>query len=90
MTNRNYMPAMALREHMLEGHRISLIEAMLLFGVQNLNAEMARMKRDGFLILSERAPMADILRRLNEVTLCKVPPELPYREIHMREYWITP
>jgi hypothetical protein len=89
MTTPTYQPAMALREHMLDGHRISLLEAMLLFGVKNPNAELARMKRDGFLIKSERAPMAKILRRVNEHTLCKVPAALPYKEIHMREYWIS-
>lgn len=85
----NYMPAMALREHMLEGHRVSLLEAMLLFGVQNLNAEMARMKRDGLLFTSRRVPMVAIMHRLNEFTLCKVPQELPYGDIYMREYWIS-
>jgi hypothetical protein len=89
MTTHTYMPAMALREHMMEGHCMSLLEAMLLFGVQNLNAEMARMKRNGFLIKSQRAPMTRILQRLNEYTLCKVPSALPYQEIHMREYWIS-
>lgn len=83
------MPAMALREHMMEGHPMSLLEAMLLFGVQNLNAEMARMKRNGFLIKSQRTPMTKILQRLNKYTLCKVPPALPYQEIQMREYWIS-
>ena len=80
---------MALREHMLEGHRVSLLEAMLLFGVQNPNAELARMKKDGFLIKSQRAPMAKILRRINEFTECKVPKDLPYVEIQMTEYWIS-
>ena len=80
---------MALREHMLEGHRISLLEAMLLFGVQNPNAEFARMKKDGFLVKSQRAPMARIIRRINEHTVCKVPEGLPYVEIQLTEYWIS-
>jgi hypothetical protein len=80
---------MALREHMLEGHRISLLEAMLLFGVQNPNAEFARMKKDGFLVKSQRAPMARIIRRINEYTVCKVPEGLPYVEIQLTEYWIS-
>ncbi len=89
MTNANYKPAMAFREHMLEGHHVSLLEAMLLFGVQNPNAELARIKKDGFLIKSQKVPMAKIVRRINEYTICKVPENLPYREIHMTEYWIS-
>lgn len=89
MSGVKYQPAMALREHMLGGHRISLLEAMLLFGVQNPNAELARMKKDGFLIKSQRVAMAKIIRRTNEYTLCKVPENLPYREIQMTEYWVS-
>src|SRR5262245_47436826 len=84
-----YKPAMALREHMLEGHRVSILEATLLFGVQSPNVELTRMKRMGFLIKSQRVPMAKIIRRINEYTVCKVPKNLPYQEIHITEYWIS-
>lgn len=89
MSGAKYQPAMALREHMLNGHRVSLLEGMLLFGVQNPNAELARMKKDNFIIKSQRVPMAKIIRRINESTICKVPENLPYREIHMTEYWVS-
>jgi hypothetical protein len=89
MATNRYQPASALREHMLAGHRVSLLEAILLFGVQAPNAELTRMKKDGFLIKSSRAPMAKIIRRINEYTICKVPENLPYQEIHLTEYWIS-
>lgn len=89
MPGAKFQPASALREHLLEGHRVSLLEAMLLFGVQNPNAELARMKKDSFLIKSQRVPMAKIIRRINEYTECKVPENLPYREIQMTEYWVS-
>lgn len=80
---------MALREHMLEGNRVSLLEAILLFGVQAPNAELTRMKKDGFIIKSQRVPLAKIIRRVNEHTICKLPEGLPYQEIHMTEYWVS-
>ena len=89
VSTQKYQAAMALREHMLAGHRVSLLEAILLFGVQAPNAEFARMKKDGFLIKSQRASMAKILRRINESTVCKTPQGLPYTEIHMTEYWVS-
>jgi hypothetical protein len=89
MAAATFQPASALREHMLEGHRVSLLEAMLLFGVQNPNAEFARIKNNQFLIKSQRVPMAKIIRRINEFAICKVPDNLPYREIQMTEYWIS-
>ncbi len=84
----DYKAASALREHMLEGHPVTLLEAMLLFGVQNPNAEFSRIKKDGFLVGSRPAPMAKVIRRINEYTVCKVPEGLPYKEIQLTEYWI--
>lgn len=83
-----FQPALALREHMLEGNRVSLLEAMLVFGVQNLNAELARLKGDGFMIKRGRVSMAKILRRANEMCMCQPPKNLPFKEIVMTEYWI--
>lgn len=84
-----FQPSLALREHMLEGNPVSLIEAILLFGVQNPNAEFARMKEDHFIIKSKRVPMAKIIIRLNKFISCSVPDYLPYREIAMTEYWVS-
>ncbi|RYG97604.1 MAG: hypothetical protein EON58_09345 [Alphaproteobacteria bacterium] len=84
-----FQPALALREHMLEGHRVSLLEALLVFGVQNLNAELARLKKDGFLVKSEMVSMAKVVRRANEFANCQPPSALPFREIVMTEYWIS-
>ena len=85
----DFQPSMALKEHMLEGHRVSLLEALLIFGVQSLNAELGRLKKDGFLIKKDQVSMAKILRRINEITKCDPPAQLPFREITMTEYWIS-
>lgn len=85
----NFQASVALREHMLEGHRVSLLEAILIFGVQSLNAELARLKKDGFLIRSDKVSMAKVLRRTNEYAACTPPANLPYKEIVMTEYWIS-
>lgn len=84
-----FQPSLALREHMLEGHHVSLLEALLIFGVQSLNAELGRLKKDGFLIKDNKVSMAAIIRRINEYTACKPPENLPFREIVMTEYWIS-
>lgn len=88
MTNR-YQPAMALREHMLAGNRVSLLEAILLFGVQNPNAELTRLRKDGVIVKSQRVPMAKIIRRINEYAQYSPPTDLPHREIFLTEYWIS-
>jgi Helix-turn-helix domain len=89
LATNKYQPVMALREHLLNGNKISLLEAMLLFGVQNPNAEITRMRKDGFLIKSQRVTMAKIVRRINEHAVCKLPKGIPYGEIKFTEYWVS-
>lgn len=83
-----YRPSVALKEHLLNGHRVTQLEAILLFGVGNPQQEIKNIKKD-FLVSSGKVNMAKVIRRLNEFTLCKVPDNLPYKEIIMTEYWIS-
>ena len=89
MPNLNFSGAPALLAHMLEGHHVSLLEAMVMFGVQSPNAEFGRMKKAGHLIQRKRVPMAKVLRRMNQHCTVAPPAELPIREITMTEYWIS-
>lgn len=89
MNEVKYQSSLALKEHLLDGHAISILEAMLLLGVQSPNRAITSLKREGFYIKSRRVPMAKIIRRINEYAICKVPSDLPYKEIYMMEYWIS-
>ena len=84
-----FRPTSALKEHMLAGHRVSPLEAMLLFGVRHPNEAVKRMRQDGFMVKYQEVPLAKILRRINEYALCKVPSSLPHKELVMTEYWIS-
>lgn len=84
----DFRPAEALREHMLEGNPVTLLEAILLFGVQNPNAEFTRVKKMGFIVKSKPIPLAAVLRRINQYAVCKPPENMPYKEIQLTEYWI--
>ena len=53
---------MALLIEMENGRRISRLESQILFGVQNLTADISQMKRDGYMIKSTKVPMARILK----------------------------
>ncbi|MDB3929412.1 helix-turn-helix domain-containing protein [Paracoccaceae bacterium] len=83
-----YSGSDALREHMLQGNPVSLLEAMMLFGVQNPNAEFTRIKKDGFTVRSKRVPMTRLTVRLNKFASFEPPENLPHKEILMTEYWI--
>ena len=78
---RNFGNVMALKEHLLENKKISLLESQLLFGVQSLTAEITRLKRSGYIIKSQRVVFSKILRRINNYTVCKTPKNLPINEI---------
>ncbi len=80
---------MALLSEMENGRRVSLIESQILFGVQSFNRDLTRMKREGYLIKSQKVPMAKIIKRINEFCIVKPPEELPIREILVSEYWIS-
>ena len=83
-----YKPSAALKEHMLLGHKVTPLEAILLFGVANPYQEMKNLRKD-FLVKTEKVNMAKVIRRLNEYTMCKVPENLPHTEIIMTEYWVS-
>ncbi len=79
----------ALTEYMIEGNRISRIESLLLFGVQNFTAVLATIKRKGFIVKKTSVSMAKIIRRINKNLKCEAPKNLPIRDITMSEWWIS-
>jgi len=80
---------MALKEHIISGNKISRIEALVLFGVQDLNRELLRMKKKGFIIKNSKVTMTKIIVRLNKFSICKPPKNLPTNEVIMNEYWVN-
>jgi|TARA_B110000967_G_scaffold189955_1_gene214180 hypothetical protein len=79
----------ALTEYMIEGNRISRIESLLLFGVQNFTAVLTTIKRKGFIVKKTSVSMAKIIRRINKNLKCEAPKNLPIRDITMSEWWIS-
>lgn len=77
---------LALKEHVLSGHSITVMEAAMLFGVPNLNAELARLKQGGYKIESRKVPFVKVVRRINEVAVYSPPANLPVKEIILTEY----
>jgi len=84
-----YGAVSALTDHMLKGNRVSRIESLVIFGVQNFTAVLSNLKKDRFIIKKEAVTMAKILRRLNEYATCKVPKNLPTKNIIMHEWWVS-
>ena len=89
MSRIRYGNVSALTEYMIEGNRVSRIESLLMFGVQNLPEAIKAVKKKGFVVKKTQITMAKILRRLNKDLSCKAPKNLPIRDIIMSEWWIS-
>lgn len=79
---------LAVREAMIEGLHITGLEASILFGSQNLYAEVQRLRAAGFIVHSQRVTMISVVRRINKFATLTPPGDLPTKEILMTEYWV--
>jgi hypothetical protein len=76
----------AASDHLLSGHPITRIEALILFGVSNLPALITDLRRKGFTIKTRKVTYALTMRRINQVASLAAPKDLPIREITFTEY----
>tara|TARA_B100001093_G_scaffold341204_1_gene325958 strand:+ start:5908 stop:6198 length:291 start_codon:yes stop_codon:yes gene_type:complete len=79
----------ALKDHMLKYHRVSQIDALVIFGVQSLTKFITMLRRDGFCVNSETVPMIRAIVRVNKYCVIKAPKNLPTKEVYVTEYWIS-
>jgi len=80
---------LALKEFLLDGNSITNLESLLFFGVQNLSAELTRLKRSGYIIKKQKLSLTKLMKRVNEIIVCKLPKELPSNEIIINEWFIS-
>ena len=81
--------ALAAREHLMSGQPLTRIEAIVLFGVANLPDVIKEMRRQGWIIKSRLVPYATALARINKFAVLSPPENLPIRDIHFTEYWLS-
>ena len=79
----------AVREHIAAGLPITRLEALVLFGVQNLPDVIRHMRRDGWVIQAKPVPYAAAMKRVNEHAELQPPKNLPIREVQLTEYWVS-
>ena len=89
MASAKFSGESAMLEYMLQGNRITVLEAFMLFGVQGPAIAITRIKRKGFIVKSGLVPMIAVVRRINEMATIQPPSNLPMKEIQLREYWIS-
>lgn len=87
-TNKNGL-SLAAREHLASGQPLTRIEAIILYGVANLPDIIKEMRRQGWIIKSRTVPYAAAAARINKYAVLTPPANLPIREIHFTEYWVS-
>lgn len=76
-------------EHLSSGKSITRLEALTLYGVQNLHAEISRLRKEGWNIKSRTIFFAEAVRRVNQNATYIPPKNLPVSEIQLTDYWLS-
>ena len=79
----------ALIDYLIDGNSVTRLDALLLFGVQNITAVISNLRKTGYLVKREKIPFVKALVRINKKIKVEVPNNLPIKEIEISEYWIS-
>ena len=89
MTQLKYGSKLALREHLFSGKSANQLDSLLIFGVQHLSREIARLRSEGEVIQSRKIPYVKAVRQINNSVTFAPPKDLPIEQIMLTEYWIS-
>ena len=89
MSRAKYSAETAVKEHLLEGHSITRLEALVLFGAISLPGLIRRLRNQGFMIESRRICFAAAIKRMEGQARVEPPANLPVRDLQLTEYWIS-
>lgn len=79
----------AAKEHLLTGHPLTRLEALVLFGVSNLPELVYELRKQKIMVEKRSITYAAAMVRINQHAVLKPPANLPIREINLTEYWVS-
>jgi len=89
MTQLKYGSKVALREHLFSGAPANQLDSLLIFGVQHLSREIARLRAEGEIINTRKIPYIKAVRQVNDYVKFVPAKNLPVEQIMLTEYWIS-
>ena len=89
MTSNKHGIKLMVSEHLLTGEPLTRLEALILYGVQQLHSEVHRLRREGWIVNSRKITYAEALRRINKHVVVRTPKNLPVQEILITDYWLS-
>lgn len=79
----------AAKEHLLDGHPLTRLDSIVLFGLSDLTRLISRMRKDGWVIKAKRVTYASTLGRINKFATLDPPTNLPMNQIFLTEYRLS-
>ena len=76
-------------EHLSEGNPITRLEALTLYGVQNLPEQIRLLRREGWNVKSRKVTFVEAVKRVNKYACYEPPKNLPITEILLTDYWLS-
>jgi len=89
MSRLKYGKGTALKEFMVGGNPITILEAVTIFGVPHLPRYITDLRRQGWLIKSRKIAYAEAVKRVNQYISLIPPKDLPIADILVTEYWVS-
>lgn len=78
-----------LSEYLIDGHPITRVEALILFGVPDLTKLISNLRAQGYAVGRGSVSFASAIERIRGLALLEPPGDLPVREIMLAEYRIA-
>ena len=78
--------ANAVTEHLLKGQPITRLEAINLYGLQDLTRTISRLRAAGFRVERTKTTLEQAVLRLQKVIKMSPPKNVPIREMMISEY----
>lgn len=89
MRRPKYSAELAAQEHLLAGHCLTRLEALVMFGVISLPGLIRRLRDKGWVIGSRRISYLAAIKRMEPYAKVEPPASLPVRELQLTEYWVN-
>ena len=80
---------LAVREYLATGKRLTELEGIVLFGAPHLPDLVSKLRKEGYVIESQKVSYASVIRRINEHAVLTPPQNLPVRELFFTEWWMS-
>lgn len=78
-----------LRDYLVDGHPITRVEALVLFGVPDLTRVVSNLRAECYTVERGTISFANAIERIRGLALLAPPSDLPIHDIRLTEYRVA-